>query len=105
MKQWLGDLKNCQKRPQRKKVSKTASNTPGKTPGKKKPGKTPCKLLLESDYHWMNLTEKEDFEEQIASFFESRPFYYDIGHKDYKNKTRKDAEVAEFAKELGIKGK
>ncbi|KAJ8255321.1 hypothetical protein GJAV_G00203540 [Gymnothorax javanicus] len=45
--------------------------------------------------------EKIAMEEKIASFFEERPFFYDEAHEDYKNKDRRNAELAEFATVIG----
>ena len=38
--------------------------------------------------------ESMAIEEKIAAFFEARPFFYDQTHKNYKNKQRRDSELA-----------
>lgn len=40
-------------------------------------------------------------ESKIVEFFEARPYFYDIGSEDYKNKKRRNAELTELAAELG----
>ena len=44
----------------------------------------------------------DEQEEQIAQFFEDRPFFYDKGDTRYKNTRAKDAELFEFSKEVGL---
>ena len=44
----------------------------------------------------------ETQEEQIAQFFEDRPFFYDKGDPRYKNTKARDAELFEFSKEVGL---
>lgn len=44
-----------------------------------------------------------DTEELIASFFEDRPYFYDLTHEAYKNKRLRASELADFAKSLGPK--
>lgn len=39
--------------------------------------------------------------ERLAQFFEERPYFYDMADERYKLKTRKNSELAEFAKTLG----
>jgi len=39
--------------------------------------------------------------EKIADFFEQRTYFYDISSEDYKNKQRRNFELAEFAALLG----
>jgi len=46
---------------------------------------------------------RQDIEEKIAQFFEDRPYFYDISSEIYKNKRRRDCELAEFAASLGPK--
>jgi len=47
-------------------------------------------------------TTKYSILEKIASFFEDRPFFYDIQNDQYKNKQRRDAELLEFAAGIGM---
>jgi len=44
-----------------------------------------------------------EVEESIATFFEDRPYFYDLTHPSYKNKPLRLAELAEFASTLGPK--
>ena len=43
-----------------------------------------------------------EVEEKIASFFEDRPYFYDLSHPQYKNKQKKNAELQAFAPKLGM---
>ena len=43
-------------------------------------------------------------EERIAQFFEDWPYFYGISHEDYKNRQRKDSQLAEFAATIGWDG-
>jgi hypothetical protein len=45
-------------------------------------------------------TEAQD--EQIASYFEDLPAFYDMTNPDYKNKVKKNALLNEFADEIGL---
>ncbi|XP_024126788.1 uncharacterized protein LOC112145660 [Oryzias melastigma] len=45
--------------------------------------------------------EEPLIEERIVSFFEDRPHFYDLTHASYKNKQRRNFELAEFACVLG----
>ena len=44
----------------------------------------------------------QDVEEKIAQFYEANPMYYDLGHRDYKNRPKKNATLKEFADSIGI---
>jgi len=44
---------------------------------------------------------EEEAEEKIAAFFEERPYYYDKADNDYKNKFKKNSQLAEFAATIG----
>ena len=53
--------------------------------------------------------EKEDHPELsdkqievITGFIEHRPYFYDMGHKHYKNKHKKEAELEELGEQMGI---
>jgi len=41
-------------------------------------------------------------DEKIAAFFEDRSFFYDIENEHYKNRSRRDAELGEFAASIGM---
>ena len=41
-------------------------------------------------------------ETRIAQFYEENPMFYDLGHKDYKNRVKRDAALKELADELGL---
>lgn len=45
--------------------------------------------------------EEDVFNEKIADFFEGHSHFYDMTHQDYKNKQRRNFELAEFAAVLG----
>lgn len=39
--------------------------------------------------------------DKVVSFFEERPYFYDVSHEAYCNRKKKDSEVAEFAASIG----
>ena len=43
---------------------------------------------------------KYELFDKIVAFFEDRPYFYDVGDKNYCNKKRKDAKLADFAGSL-----
>lgn len=43
-------------------------------------------------------TRRMEVEEKLADFFEERPFYYDQANPDYKNKRKRNTELAELAR-------
>jgi len=45
---------------------------------------------------------KNLIDEKIAAFFEDRSFFYDIENEHYKNRSRRDAELGEFAASIGM---
>ena len=45
-----------------------------------------------------------ELEEQIAAFFEARPYFYDLTSSNYKNKSKRNSELQEFAASIGWDG-
>jgi len=45
---------------------------------------------------------KNVIDEKIAAFFDDRSFFYDIENEHYKNRSRRDAELGEFAASIGM---
>ena len=48
-----------------------------------------------------DVSSRMETDEKIAEFFEERPFYYDQGNADYKNKQRRNTDLAELARNMG----
>jgi len=42
--------------------------------------------------------------EQIASFYEGHPMFYDLSDENYKNNPAKESALAKFAGEIGLSG-
>ena len=43
-----------------------------------------------------------EVDEKIADFFEARPHFYDICSHDYKNRQKRDSQLAVFAPTIGM---
>jgi hypothetical protein len=47
---------------------------------------------------------RQDVDKSIAQFFAARPYFYDLGNEHYKNRAKKDSELATFAATIGMDG-
>ena len=90
------------KRPRRKsrKAEEEGHSDPQDTQDTQDTQSDPAVSDAESTTSLAGISEEQ--EEQIAQFFEDRPFFYDKGDAKYKNSKAKDAELFAFSKVVGV---
>ena len=53
----------------------------------------------------VEVMESMRIDDKLATFLEDRPYFYDISHELYKNKRRRDEELAALAADIEREGK
>ena len=94
------------KKPNKGKAPAKATKKKGKTT----PGDQPSSPSEEeADAERNPSAEKDDDDEfsdhqmeVMVTFFEDRPYYYDLAHEHYKNKQKKSSGLKELGEQMGI---